>query len=985
MVKEDNSYRDNDAGDNLSNSANPSGLFDRKAESSVIRSAVDELLNGHSVYLEIVGEPGVGKSHLKYNVLTEFSNLHVFKSSFKKQSELKPYHTLNHLFDQLLDFLEDLKSEGELYDFYAQVQSLVVNLTEDTIRSIPFIQRFHARVKKSGLVTTTPVASKNLVENFYVNFGKILFSEIDRKVVLLINNLQYYEEASLDLLFKIFNNISNPVMLLLSGNPGEWQDVGQQQIHNGGELQQVFKSLALDNFDMEQVGEFLAFCLDGEVERLKELAGIFYESTSGNPRNIIETKRRLIKDQNLYFDEQNRVWKWNVDTDLFKSKMSIVSMFLEKHDQLKKEERELLNFCACLGDNISGALIAKLTNLDLEETNERLRFLWREGYIDEDIVSTLQGNKNAGTYHFSSGDVAEVILDRMGAELRQQNHRKIANYFIKRSAVGIADRDIFEAATHLNKSRELTATEDERLEYISLNIRAAKKSRLLTSFKTGYEYISCGVDFAQQLAWESNRELLSQLYLEAYQLARLNDDMSAAREFYAIGLNKFDKEGLFDVMFVKMILDIQFGLLKEGLETGLQILNDLGFKVKRKASVVSVMLEFIKSRRLLRRRSLEEIYNLPTIEDNRLEKIFRVIFWLFRASQNLAPELNGVLALKQLQLTLKYGTNGESWSGLMAYGVIIGSGMNNYETAFDYADLGGKLALKYGNESGRVVFGKAIYWPFKHPLNETLEFFDLSKEKHFAEGDYIGAAEATINESLTHFSLGSNLEKVVARVQDNFNFCDKVSALDFRDFQSMLILNLNYLISGERAAEEQLKLEKIINETEYQMTRSVHLIFNLIMASLKEDIDNAELLIIEGRKAVDNLTGLYFKTEYNFFAGLTYLTKMRLSGNNYSLNRKADRLIAVFEKWSNSAPSNYRHKLCLLRGMQKMVNGAFKEGEAELKEALQLASEQNNHMIKRIVLKELLRCAEIQSDEQKSEKYKRSFDETSEAWGVRWK
>lgn len=981
MVEDGNSYRDDYPQGEL---GNPPGLFDRKAESNVIRSAVDELLNGQFVYLEVVGESGVGKSYLKHKVLAEFSNLHVFKSSFKKQSELKPYHTLNHLFDQLLDFLQDLKSEGELYDWYAQVQSLIVNLSEDTIRSIPFIQRFHARVKKPGLLTTTPAASKNLVENFYINFGKILFAEIDRSVVLLINNLQYYEEASLNLLLKIFNNISSPIMLLLSGNPGEWQDRSKEQVFNSDRLQQIYKTLELDNFNVGQVGEFLTYCLDGEVERLNELVEIFYESTSGNPRNIIETKRRLIRDRNLYFDEEESMWKWNVDTNLFKSKMSIVSVFLEKYDQLGKEFKQLLNFCACLGDNISGALIAKLTNLGLDETNECLRFFWREGYIDEDVVSTLQGNKSAGTYHFSSGDVAEVILNRMGAELRQQNHRKIANYFIKRSAVGIADRDIFEAATHLNKSRELTVSEDERLEYIALNIRAAKKSRLLTSFKAGYEYISCGVELARHLTWELNQELLIQLYLEAYQLARLNDDMVVAREFYSIGLNRFDREGLFDIMFVKMILDIQLGLLKEGLETGLRILDDLGFKVKRKASVVSVMLEFVKSRRLLKGRSLDEIYNLPTIEDERHEKIFRVIFWLFRASQNLAPELNGVLAMKQLQLTLRYGTNGESWSGLMAYGVIIGSGMNDYETAFDYADLGGRLAQKYGNESGRVIFGKAIYWPFKHPLKETLELFDLSKEKHCIEGDYIGAAEATVSESLTHLSLGDNLEKVMARVQENFNFCDKVSALDFRDFQSMLILNLNYLISGERTAEEQLKLETIINETEYQMTRSVHLIFNLITASLKEDIDAADSLIREGKKAVENLTGLYFKTEYNFFTGLVCLTKMRLSGKNYLLTRKINRLIAVFEKWSNSAPSNYQHKLCLLRGMQKAINGELAEGKAELEKALDLADKQNNYMIKMIVLKELSRCAEQLADKEKAEEYRQSFNETYEAWGVRW-
>lgn len=961
------------------------GVFGRDEEQGVIRLATKKLLEGNKVYLEITGEAGVGKSFVKQKVLSEFSNIRIVRSIYRPGSQYRPYQVVNSLYEQLLESLKQEKSYAEFSKWLEGIDSITENLTRDIISSIPFVKDIVKKEKKADQGVLSPAISKNLVENFYINFSKELFKEIGDKTLLVIDNLQYFDESSLELIFRIFNNIDSSLMLILSGTKGEWQQLRKDYLTNSPGKHPMEFLVDFKNYTKDEVEKFISFSLGTRVERVSELAELFFETTGGNPKNIFETERKLIREKNLFFDEEQKVWNWEIDTNLFKSKMSIVSMFVNKYDKMDGGKKELLEFCVCLGESINPALLAKLTDYDLEKTKKMLSYFWDEGFMDEEVLSTQQGNASVENYYFSSEDVAEAIHSHVNKNTCKQHHRKIANYFIKRSAVGVADRDVFEAATHLNFSSDIEVQEDDRLLYTTVNARAAKKSRLLASFKAGYEFVKYGVLYSQGLSWEKDRGVLTDLYQEAYQLARLNTDTKTASEFYKMGTEYFDREGLYHLRFNKMVLDIQFGLLNESLETGIKILNTLDFRTSSSANMVSVMIEFLKVKRMLRNKTIDEIYSLPEIKDIRLERIYQVIFWMYRASQYIAPTLNGVLALKQLQLTLKYGSNGESWSGLMAYGVIIGAGMNDYETAFEYSNLGARLAEKYGNDSGKVTFGKAIYWPFKYPLSETIELFERSKEKQCREGDYIGAAEATVNESLTYISLGGGLDEIIGKVQDNYNFCNSVSALDFKDFQRMLLLNLNYLKTGTKSAKDSVELKRITKSTEFNMVRSVDLIMNIMISFLKEDYKEAEKRIKEGKKLVDNLTGLYFKTEFSYFEVLTYLTKTKLEGGNVFLKRRIKKLISNFEKWSRSAPANYEHKLNLIKGVDYLVAGKFKEAESAFIKAIELSEDQGNYMIKAYALKGLERVAKYSSHPDTEQEYHEASKESFRKWGLEWK
>ncbi len=958
---------------------NPTEVYGRANELLAIKKAIAHLHDGKSVRLELVGESGVGKTQLLQKAFSDLQGVHAFSFAFHNDSGSKPYHLLNEIFDQLLVFLKDMKSDSELSDWYGRVTLLLDRLPEDVLKSLPFLSDVSFRSKKGGGSKVSSNTAQKLLEDFYVDFGRELYQEIDRKIILTIENLHQADHRTHGVILKIFESVQRPIMLVLSGRFGDWR-----MLDRNNHLTHEFIELTLSNLEEEKVGEFIEFSLGKSVGCLAELSKLLFETTSGNPRMLIETLRKLIKEKNLSYKKATKQWEWEVDSGLFKSKMSIVSLFLEKYDKLGEDVKELLDFCSCLGANINAALIVKLTDYNLDQVVLVLDNCCKEGFLDQDVITTQQGNSSRSSFHFSSDDVAEAIHNLLESNAKGKYHRLIASHLMKRSAIGIPERDIFEAATHLNQSFELTMTDDERLDFVKLNIRAAKKSRLLTSFRTGYDYMKHALELADSLSWEQHGEVLSEIFTEAYQLARLNSDSESEKRFMAIAKKNFGKNELFEIQFVKMVLDIQFGMLQEGLQTGLQILDSLGFTVKAKASRVSVLLEFLKTRRTLKRITVDEIYALPEINDDRLNKIFQVMFWLYRASQYLAPELNGVLALKQLQLMLKHGTNGEAWSGLMAYGVIIGAGMYDYDAAFRYSDLGGRLADKYGNKSGKVAFGKAIYWPFKHPLEETLEMYELSKTRQYHEGDYVGAAEATVNESLTYVSLGRSWDEISQKVSDNLSFCNQSSAVDFSNFQQMLLSNLHCLKEGKDCPDEQPSSNDK-NQTEYALTYSVDLIFKLKICFLKGNVDEAMKLIEQAKKAVTNLTGLYFKTEFDFYCALTYLTALGKGGGTITMKRKVKKIIRNFEKWSGFVPANYEHKKCLLKGMEYTLSKDYGKAQDEMNKALRLTEDQENAFVQGIVLDQLAKVNSLQDQRDKEAAYQAASSEAFKRWGIEWK
>lgn len=962
-----------------------SNIYDREDEIGVIRTSIEKFLAGNVVCLEISGESGVGKSIVKQNVLCDFPSLHMFKSSFRNGSSARPYYMLNHLFEQMIVYLKENRSAAQFSIWLESIEPLTAYLTKDIVSSIPFIRDILTNPINVDKSVVSPSTGRNLIESFYLNFSVELFKELGKNTVIIIDNLQYHENQSLELLCKIINKVEFPVLIMMTGYPGNWNAKIKELLKKSSQKQILNDSIALQNFNLTKVEGFIEFSLEGKVNRLEELSELFFETTLGNPRTILEVERNMIKEGHLYFDEDEGVWNWDLDKNLFKSKMSIVSMFMNKYNSMDRDTQEVLEFCACLGDNISPALVTKLTDFNLDQTSNLLKHFWEEGFIDEEMLPTQQGKSNMGHYYFSSEDVADAIHRSIDHQVCKLHHRKIADFLIKRSAVGVADRDVFEVASHLNLSSGLDVPEDDQILFTMVNTRAAKKSRLLASFKAGYDYINHALHFSKGLSWDKDHEVLTDLYQEAYQLARLNSDSKSAKKYYIKAATHFDKEGLYNLRFNKMILDIQFGLLQDSLDTGLELLKSLNFYVRSKVSVFSVLFEFLRIKGMLRNKTIEQIYKMPAANDDRLTKIYQVIFWMYRASQYVAPTLNGVLALKQLQLTLKYGPNRESWSGFMAYGVIIGAGMNDYEVAFQYSDLGNRIAEKYNNVSGKVIFGKAIYWPFKHPLAETLELYELSKEKQKQEGDYIGAAESTVNESLTYVSLGGRVKDVISKVQENYNYCDSVSALDFKDFQRMLLLNLKYLQSGTLSAEESVELKRIVKSSEFKMIQSVDLIMKIIISFLKLDYDEAERLINEGKKAVGTLTGLYFKTEYTFFEGLIYIAKMKLEGIGPLKKRKMNKIISKFEKWAAAAPENYNHKLCLLKGAKYLVEGKDDESKHELEKALKIAKEQENYLILSYVYRGMESLARNAADTEGEKKYQLLLQETYNEWGIDWK
>ena len=365
--------------------------------------------------------------------------------------------------------------------------------------------------------------------------------------------------------------------------------------------------------------------------------------------------------------------------------------------------------------------------------------------------------------------------------------------------------------------------------------------------------------------------VLRNMILKGYQIGRITKDDGLSHRLFLIGEERLNGLSFQRLQLAEIVYDVQFGFLEKAMVSGISLLKDLGVNVPKKANGLHVGKELIKSRWILRKMSENDIKSLPKLKDDKMDVVFEVIYWLMRSAQNINPSLNGVLALKQLQLTLKLGLNSEAYTGFLAYGVIIGVGMNNHKEALKMCEMGVEIATLQNNQSGVLEFGKSVYLPLKISISEAMEYATRAKEMNYSSGAYISASEPTVNESMLVLASGKNLSEVKELVSDNLGFCQRLKMKDFADFQSVMLENILKL-KGEEVSSDmhQYNLETL-RSTQFKIIPAYHGYLSALNKVHSGDWEDASRELKISRKYFQSLAGLFSYSEVQF---LTIVVKL---------------------------------------------------------------------------------------------------------------
>ena len=194
-------------------------IYGRKREATRLKKAAESLKEGKVRLVSISGYSGVGKSTLVREFQKSLS-AHKFRfisGKFQQYKKDTPYLALKEAFNSLFDMLL-LSKQAELNEFCSAFE-LAMNNQGQVLTSV---------FPKLELITgkQTPVeklVGKNAQNRFNYLFIKFitLIATRERPLVLFLDDLQWTDLASLNVLRTIFRNVSGFLMVVLCHRSNE--------------------------------------------------------------------------------------------------------------------------------------------------------------------------------------------------------------------------------------------------------------------------------------------------------------------------------------------------------------------------------------------------------------------------------------------------------------------------------------------------------------------------------------------------------------------------------------------------------------------------------------------------------------------------------------------------------------------------------------------------------------------------------------------
>jgi predicted ATPase len=471
-------------------------------------------------------------------------------------------------------------------------------------------------------------------------------------LIFHFDNLQWADKDSLNFLEQLALSSRDNLLVILSNRPAQ-KALSAAEIfgfYKNIEAKTELFKIEIDTFSLASLRDVLKSVFPFSESDYERLATISFENSNGNPSVLYEFFSSLSRSGHLKFELELGKWNWVLADGI---DFTLPRLLIDRLENLGEMQRLVIQSSACFGSNLNIPFVSRITNLDQSEIQYTYREAIKIGFIVPVGVNNELDLSDLTNFKFSNETIQEAVHSSLFEIQRHSIHQKIADYYIENSLIGLDTRDVFECAYHLNEAIHNESSFDEKLAHAQVNMNAAEKALSSASFSLALNYLQQAMDSNLHHNWTSAYALASQVRIKGYQIARITNNISLANKRYAQGVENCFGLDVSELRFAKINLDIQFGELQAALDTGLVALKELAVKVPGKAGILTVVKELVKTKIMLFNKSPKKIVELEELTDTKTKFAIKVMICLFKSAYYLNPELNAVLALKILQLTLR--------------------------------------------------------------------------------------------------------------------------------------------------------------------------------------------------------------------------------------------------------------------------------------------------------------------------------------------
>ncbi|MEA3119631.1 MAG: hypothetical protein QOI13_2901, partial [Paraburkholderia sp.] len=750
----------------------PEKLYGRAREVESLLASFDRIVKSEGPELMLVsGYSGMGKSAVVnelHRVLVPPRGLFA-AGKFDQYKRDIPYSTLAQAFQSLVRPLLG-KSEAELSDWReALLEALGPNgrLIADVVPDLKFI------IGEQPPVPELP--PQDAQRHFQLVFRRFIgvFARAEHPLALFLDDLQWLDAATLDLLEDLFTRSDLPHLLLI----GAYRDNEVTAAHplrhkleaikaGGGKIEEI----SLTPLACPDLGNLIADALRCESTRAAALAQLVHEKTGGNPFFAIQFLTSLADEGMLAFDHDAARWSWDLERIHAKGYTdNVADLMVGKLSRLPAQARSALRQLACLGNIADFAAISIVLGISEEQVHAAL---WPA--VRQELIERL-----AGAYKFVHDRIQEAAYSLIPEDQRGQVHLRIGRLLTAHTPAEKREEAVFDLVNQLNRGAALITSQEEREQLAELNLIAGKRAKASTAYASALTYLNAGAELLAQDCWKRRYELVFSLEINRAECEFLTGRMAAAEERLAELSRRAEKTvERATVACLRVDLHTALDQSSRAIAVALDYLRHLGIDWSPHPTNEEARREYERVWAHLGSRTIESLINLPLMSDPVSLATQDVLTKIQSPAGYTDANLLALVACRAVNLSLERGNCDASCSAYVSLSMVAGPCFGDYRPAvYRFGQLGYDLVEGRGLRRFQArtyeLFAMAVV-PWTRHLRAGRDLLRRAFEIANRMGDVTYAAYCCDQLNTNFLAAGDPLSEAQGEAEQGLAFAQKM-------------------------------------------------------------------------------------------------------------------------------------------------------------------------------------------------------------------
>lgn len=804
----------------------PAQLFDREAPLQTLLDAFRDVCAGGSQTVAIVSGPaGIGRSSLLAVLLEKLRGQRacIAAAQAGREASQSP-HAMP--FGTLVDALRALvlqilgQSEGELAYWKQHLGQALGPHLEMALGLLPELDLLAGRM--SAVVAEGPAGFNDGARLRAVMYRLVsAFASTERPLVLLIDDVQWLDAASLDLLESLVGGTGVPPLLLVLASRDPVADADDSD-HGNDDAQRWFgRALPVLRMRARRCVEVTLAALPLlALERLVAgtlritrrqgagLAALVFEKTAGNPFFAKQFVEAMVELGLITRGARDGKWQWDLAAIRARGHAANVTRrVMADLDRLPEASRAVLAALACLGPDATLGRLSAMLAMELPAVRELLAPAVAAGALRHrgDMLAFVDPSAQAAAWaavppgaqaalHLAAGQILAAELPGFGPP---DNPAVISGDALASSAVA-----------HLSHALPLTlgVAPARRLAYAGLSLRAAGQVARNGAHRQALAFLQT----ARALVGEAPAPAASALsYAIGFEMARcefLAGNLAAALA-QSMALPPPDLPGQAALWRLQAEIHLRRGDRALAIDTALAGLRRFGIDLARHPARDQSEALHGRLAAALGDDPGALLRQLPTLDERSdAHRAAGAAMMLLSILSLAAASCDGELRLASLchllELTLRHGIGAPSPAALAEYALLLAQRYGRHADAAHYGTLARTLSARHvhgASEAATLLpFGQLSVWT--QPLNRAVDCAGAAFSAAVIEGDPTLACFACRDQVCNMLARGDHLDAVGAEIARGIAF---VAQADFDEVAAMLRQSRAFvdMLRGEPSGE----------------------------------------------------------------------------------------------------------------------------------------------------------------------------------------